>query len=427
LQAYESMDKRFLKFLTEHHNYPHGEPIPLDLDARDILFKNDVDRKCLEVRRADNTIHTSYFVGIDWLCKEEAIFVKPKIIFQNSGVTKETDFIKMLFQCLRFQHIENELQDLFELKWDSPAVEIDQKDDLLTPLLIVEFLRLLKIIVRKGLKKSYYKVQANLRGSIKGKVLVSRTIKENTWKNKHLSTVCSYDVFGLDGLENRLLKLTMSYIKRYLPVFQTFKSDANLANLFNYVTPAFEGISENVDVNEIQHGKTNPFYKEYKDAIKIAKLILRRYGYNISNVSSQTIKTPPFWIDMSKLFELYVFGLLKEEFKDKLIYHPTYNGKELDFLLLDPPMVIDAKYKPRYEYTSVLDDARQLSGYSRMTKVYEYLNYPKDKILDCLIIYPNQISGSNDLSNFKEIITRPDSQMKEYVNFFKIPVALPMV
>lgn len=123
-----------------------------------------------------------------------------------------------------------------------------------------------------------------------------------------------------------------------------------------------------------------------------------------------------------------VLGLLKEQFKEKVIYHPTYNRKELDFLLTDPPMVIDAKYKPRYENnTSVLDDARQLSGYSRMRKVYEYLDYPNDKVLDCLIIYPNQKTGYNDLSNFNELIKRPESQIGEYINFFKIPVRLPMI
>jgi hypothetical protein len=90
-------------------------------------------------------------------------------------------------------------------------------------------------------------------------------------------------------------------------------------------------------------------------------------------------------------------------------------------------MVIDAKYKPRYLYTSVLEDARQLSGYSRMHKVYDALKFEKDKIIDCLIIYPNQESGNKNLSKFSELMEEPDSAIREYVNFYKIGIELPVV
>jgi 5-methylcytosine-specific restriction endonuclease McrBC regulatory subunit McrC len=56
------------------------------------------------------------------------------------------------------------------------------------------------------------------------------------------------------------------------------------------------------------------FFKEYNSAIKISKIILKRFSYNISKVSDTKYKTPPFWIDMTKLFELYLFKKLKEVF-----------------------------------------------------------------------------------------------------------------
>ncbi len=424
--------------ITEHHKYPNGEPIPSEIDAdllhKEILFQNDPEKICVEIRK-DNTLHTHYYIGVDWISADNVIYVAPKLNTKitdpqsaNDGSTlKETDFIKMLFHCLKYQDIANELDELFEIKWEYPKIEIEQKRDLLTPLLVVQFLGLLKIIVRKGLKKSYYKIEHNLNSRVKGRVLVGKTLKENIFKNKNLNTICSYDEFGLNGLENRLLKRTLSFIKSYLPVYATLNTDAYIQNLFNYITPAFEPVSEEININDIRYTKANPFYKEYEEAIKLAKMILKRYGYNISNVEKQTINTHPFWIDMSKLFELYVLGLLKEQFKGHVIYHPTYNSKELDYLLLSPPMVIDAKYKPRYLYTSVLEDARQLSGYSRMHKVYDALNYPKDKIIDCLIIYPNQESKNKDLSNFNALIKDSSSAIGEYVNFFKIGIELPVV
>lgn len=424
--------------LTEHHNYPKGEPIPLGINAdllnKEILFKSNPEKKCVVIKN-DNTLHTHYFIGVDWISEEKTIYVAPKLNTKiadsqaptNSRTLKETDFIKMLFHCIKYQDAAHELDELFEIKWDQTKIEIEQKRDLLTPLLVVQFLGLLKIIVRKGLKKSYYKIENNLISKVKGRVVLGKTLKENIFKNRNLNTVCSYDEFGLNGLENRLLKRTLSFIKSYLPVYATLNTDAYIQNLFNYITPAFESVSEEVNLNDIRYTKTNPFYKEYAEAMKLAKMILNRYGYNISNVEKHTIHTHPFWIDMSKLFELYVLGLLKEKFNNEVIYHPTYNSKELDYLLLSPPMVIDAKYKPRYSYTSVLEDARQLSGYSRMHKVYDDLKYSKDKVIDCLIIYPNQESENHDLSNFNELIKDSSSAIGEYVNFFKIGIVLPIV
>jgi len=432
------MSKLLFNTITEHHKHPHGEPIPegidVDLLQKEILFQNNPEKKCIEIKD-NNTLHTHYFIGVDWISNDKAICVTPKL---NSKIPdtpasldgidlKETDFIKMLFHCLRYQDIADEIDELFEIKWERPQIEIEQKRDLLTPLLVVQFLGLVKKIIRKGLKKSYYKIEHNLNSRIKGRVLVGKTLKENIFKNRNLNTICSYDEFSLNGLENRLLKRTLSFIKSYLPVYATLNTDVYIQNLFNYISPAFEPVSEEVNLNDIRFTKTNPFYKEYEQAIKLAKMILKRFGYNISNVEKQTINTHPFWIDMSKLFELYVLGLLKEQFRNQVIYHPTYNSQELDYLLLSPPMIIDAKYKPRYLYTSVLEDARQLSGYSRMHKVYDALNYPKDKIIDCLIIYPNQESNNKDLSKFSELIKDPNSSINEYVNFFKIGIELPVV
>lgn len=429
------MDNFLFDILSEHHKYPYGEPIPINTDIdslhREILFQGDIERKCIEIKK-DNTLHTTYYIGVDWISKDKAIYVAPKLNTKitntmDSSSVKETDFIKMLFHCLKYQDIANELDELFEIKWNLPQIEINQKRDLLTPLLVVQFLSLVKTIVKKGIKKSYYKVEHNLSSRVKGRVLVGKTLKENIFKNKNLNTVCSYDEFGLNGLENRLLKLTLSFIKRYLPMYATLSTEAYIQNLFNYISPAFDTVSEEVNLNDIKYSKPNPFYKEYEEAIKLSKLILKRYGYNTSNIDKQTITTHPFWIDMSKLFELYVLGLLKEQFQNQVIYHPTYNTKELDYLLQHPPMVIDAKYKPRYLYTSVLEDARQLSGYSRLHDVYNELKYSKDKIIDCLIIYPNQESDIYNLSKFNELIDNPKSKFIEYVNFFKIGIKLPVV
>jgi len=390
---------------------------------------------CFSILKKENGYHlnTGYCIGVDWIDKNNAIYIEPKL---NSRRKKkalqlvEIDYLSMLFSSLQYIDTSKSLNDLFEIKWKSPEIEITQRKDLLTPLLVIQYLGLLKTIVRKGLKKSYYKVEHNLNSRVKGKVLIGQTIKQNTLKNKQLYTFCNYDEFGINGLENRLLKKALVYIKRYLPNLNGINSNIITADLFNYISPAFEDVSDEIELSEIKHSKTNAFYKEYSEATRLAKLILKRYGYNITNVEKETISTPPFWIDMSKLFEYYVLGLLKKQF-------PNYNevqfqfisrGHELDYLLKSDngnKMVIDAKYKPKYKYIKSIDkeDFRQISGYSRLKKVYKELGKNESEIIDCLVIYPDLEIKENDLSNIKSSKNR----IEKYVGFYKVGVKLPLL
>lgn len=398
------------------------------------FFKERGSISCFSIIKKENNYHlnTGYCIGVDWIDKKHAIYIEPKL---NSRRKKEEvqlveiDYLSMLFSSLQYIDTSKDLNDLFEIKWKSAEIEITQQKDLLTPLLIIQYLGLLKTIVRKGLKKSYYKVEHNLNSRIKGKVLVGQTIKQNTLKNKQLYIYCKFDEFGINGLENRLLKKALVFIKRYLPNLNVINSNIITVDLFNYITPAFEDVSDEIELNEIKHSKTNAFYKEYSEATRLAKLILKKFGYNITNVEKETISTPPFWIDMSKLFEYYVLGLLKNQF-------PNYNevqfqfiskGHELDYLLnsSDIKMIIDAKYKPKYKHIKSIDkeDFRQISGYSRLKKVYKELGKNETEIIDCLVIYPDLEVKENDLSNLKS----SKSRIEKYVGFYKLGVKLPIL
>lgn len=412
----------------EHHHYYYDDVASendFQILPKPILFLQKKDCVCFEINDYTRKIHTNYYVGVDWLIEnEKAIYIEPKL---NKNTNQQTDYIGMLFLALKHQEITKHT-DLFEIKWDKNFIEIEQYQDLLTPLLVVQYLRLVKEIVRKGLKKSYYKVEKNLYTKVKGKVLVSQTIKRNLVKNKPINTFCSYEEFGLNGLENRLLKKTLVLIQYYLPNIKNIQSEKYTSEIFNYITPAFEFVSEEVNLHDIKHTKTNAFYKEYEEAIQLAKLILKRFGYNITNTQERTIKTPPFWIDMSKLFELYVYGKLKERFIEigEVVYHQKFNGLEPDFILKSKDgkykMIIDAKYKPRYNSQNIeLEDIRQVSGYSRLKSIYKYLNIETNQVIDCLIIFSDQDSERQSFKNDFDMI-----EIKDYAHFYKIGIELPI-
>lgn len=395
----------------------------------DVFFLKRTDVKCLELKVSQGNVrlHTNYYVGIDWLKKNEtAIYVAPKL----NEETKETDYFKMLFSCMKHPEIAGYSQDLCEIKFDEPYIEINQKQDLITPLLMIRYLQVLKSVVRKGLKKSYYRVEQNLSSKIKGKVLVSKTLKKNILRNRPNKTICNFEVYGIDSIENKILKCALKFVEFYLAKYRQF-SDCFLPHL-SFCKPAFYEVDDShFDLNLIKKIKINAFFKEYKEALDLAEMIIKRFGYNIREMDKKVVRVPPFWIDMPKLFELYVLGLLKEQYGSKIQFQAKGNYGEPDFLLIteSEKMVIDTKYKRIYqnndEYQNRFnsDDIRQICGYARDRKILKRLGYTdedmQDIVVDCLIIYPDQNSSEILPKNLKV------HSIDQFTKFYKIPVKLP--
>jgi 5-methylcytosine-specific restriction enzyme subunit McrC len=425
------MECKVLKY-WEHYN---GTIKELDLlfDQPNYSYnfkKNKEDGFCFSLQHNNNDwkLNSGYYVGLTWLDKNKsALLINPKLNSKNPLELDgfQIDYYKMLFSCLQHPEVANEIEKLFEIKWEEPTIEIESQEDILTPFLIIQYLTLVKAIVRKGLKKSYYKVEKNLHSKIKGKVLISNTIKHKLVKNKPLNTFCQFEEFGVNGLENRLLKKTLLFIQKYLPHRLKENQFHYFGETINYITPAFEQVDNKIDIRDLKFTKNNAFYKEYEEAIKLAKIILKRFSYNISNTENKKIATHPFWIDMSKLFELYTLGMLKDCFANEVKYHFTHYGNELDYILksVDFQMVIDAKYKQYELYKVKNEDVRQVSGYARLEKVYKYLEKTYPESIDCLIIHPDI---NNGLEDFKSVNFKLHS-VKDYLGVYKIGIKLPLI
>jgi 5-methylcytosine-specific restriction endonuclease McrBC regulatory subunit McrC len=229
------------------------------------------------------------------------------------------------------------------------------------------------------------------------------------------------------------------FVQKYLALFPNYSK--YVADIVNYFYPAFQNVDENINLSELKKIKYNSFFKEYKETLHIASLILKRFGYNIKEIDKQynKVKVPPFWIDMSKLFELYVLGLLKEKYHNQIKYQIQGIYGQPDFILLsfDKRMIIDAKYKIKYhvdfdklrknDRDNLAKDIRQLSGYARVTKILKKLGCKtedeQNTVIDCLIIYPNpDLSTSEVLSdNLKS------NPIKGFLKFYKMEVRLPQI
>lgn len=372
-----------------------------------------------------NRFRSGYFIGLTWLANTgKALYITPKL----DTCMFQIDYLQMLSESLKHTEILKYSDNLFKIEFDKPKIKITKQQDLITPLIIVYFLQIVHVIVRKGLKKGYYNVDTNLFAKVKGKVLVSQTLKQNIFKNKSLNNVCSYDEFGLNIKENRIIKKALLFVVRYLKLNNQNNND--FSKLLSFILPVFSQITDEIDINEIKSIKKNPFYSEYSKAIDLSKILLKRFGFNINIIEkNEVIEVSPFWINMPLIFELFVLGKLKKALGNKeIIFQSSSNYGEIDFLrkTKDKETIIDTKYKTFYKDRYDIDDIRQLSAYARDKGTLKKLDILPEKwvdtVLDCLIIYPDQTANDYlDEENFKK------TSIKQFEKFYKVGISIPEI
>ena len=235
-----------------------------------------------------------YYIGYRWIDeqKEEYICISPK---ESNG--KQADYLKMFLTCLKDPIVSKKMDDCYEIKFNEKWIKIKDNKDEMTPFLILHFLSVVKKISQKGLKKGYIKVTENLTSKIKGKILVNQTIKHNHFKNRLDKTVCNHQIFTIDCLENKILKTAMMQSSKYL---HGIDNRDEISKLLNYNLSSFELVnSKDINNSDFAKIKHSPFYKEYKEALRLAQMIFKRFGFTLnSSHSSNNYKIPPFYIDM---------------------------------------------------------------------------------------------------------------------------------
>lgn len=388
---------------------------------------------CLRLTRKADVVRAtgSYFVGVDWIKEEDvAVQVSPKL---NDGF--EIDYVRMLNEALTETDNYKHLKDLLTIHFEKPSIRISQQQDLLSIFLITEYLNVLHRIVRKGLKRSYYRVEETLNNKVKGRIQVGRTIQRSLAKGRITDNVCRYQVYDIDSPANRILKKALAFCRKQVGVYRNTLDTSVLERKIRQIKPYFERVSDEISVKSMRTFKGNPVFKEYYTAVEYAQLLLRRFSYDITLAGKKEIDTPPFWIDMSKLFELYVYSKLRTVFtgRKEVQYHVKKRRQELDYLLKPAkwaePYVVDAKYKPRYGEREdiTIDDAREVSGYARLSWVYSELDMDADAVapIKCLIIYPDQ--EQEERFTFSKTDEPQFEKVSEYVRFYKVGIKLPVI
>ena len=396
----------------------HGQlPVSKKEDKYDRL---ELVEWCKRTDFLPEAYYASYKIGAEWIDEQESLIVTTK------HKMEQIDFVRMFMTCFTSDLSLASFSTIYEIYIDKPSIKAPALQSVVSPLLVLHFLGVVSRI--KELKKGYVSRSENLK-KVKGRISILKNERQNIAIRRYDRVFCEYDEYSADIPENRLIKKALLFSQRLLQGLN--ERSAAVAKLrLNKSLALFSEVSDKVEIKQVKRLRAHKLFTNYNEAIRLAKLILRLFDYNISKVGSNEGKVVPFWLNMSLLYEHYVYGLLHEAYRERITYQ--FKGKTgfPDFLYKSKEYkaILDTKYIPKYEEKSLDKDVvRQLSGYGRDLRILTHFEYKDVSPIPCIIIYPKEGKRKNNPFLGNNLRMLCGESLKDYLEFYKIEVSLPTI
>lgn len=231
---------------------------------------------------------------------------------------------------------------------------------------VIRFVALAKEVCKKNLKQQSICKEENLVGKVKGRVLINKQIKQNLCRGQYHKTYCAYNFLSDNIKENVILKYTLHLCSK-LEIADSLREDIMFCNRVLSKVPL-----KKCNINDFVGLKSNGVFRQYKQAMDAAKVIIRRYyiSYDQSCENGNDINgkikvadysVEPYFIDMNLLFEYYCRALFRRAIN-------TYNQKNNEYILQIEPITGENK--------KLFEDGTDISKF-----------YMKEYIPDILVKY----------------------------------------
>ncbi len=388
--------------------------------------------KCLGIASNNETLEAAYYIGATWIQENKiAAIVKPKI--QN------IDYLKMFADALAVD-TENEsdyFSKCYGIDFDKPAIDVETSFNIITPLILIHYISVLNKLTKNGLKKGYVYREENLQSKVKGHLLFQKHLRKNVIYKREDKAFCGLLEYTVDIPENRLLKKALIFTNIAINNYESLTKQSvfeKIRNSINHELSILSNVSEEIEISEVQSIGFNKLFAGYKEAVSLAKTILRKFDYSLQNTEEKETKTLPFWIDMPRLYELYVYNYLSKYYPNQVMFQVDgYMGTAADYIIKDKGIILDAKYKPRYENGNggIIPDIREMSGYARDEKILRNFDNPYAPEVPCIILYPSCYDEMEKVEDegtgkFEGELSKA-KKIKPYRDFYKMRIDLPIV
>jgi 5-methylcytosine-specific restriction enzyme subunit McrC len=392
------------------------------LDLRETYTSMPVEQLALN-RGDDGFWWSSYYIGLSEI-NGQHIEVLPKL--------ENLDFMSLFSFALLYQPSSEYFSSCYDINWENEIFASTELYNILTPLLVMQYLNILDKLVGKGLKRDYITIEDNLHSKIRGKLRPISNWRKNELKKKEDYFYCQYQVFSANIPVNRLLKKALDISLLLLGNVRSRSSNmTGLAFLSSKMKliEAFRDIDSNIRLESVRNYKFDKLNMYYSEAIKLANCIIRHQDNALTDGSGKK-KVPLFWIDMSRLYEVYVLGILQTHYPDKILFQVKGSyGTQCDYLHIGEGIVLDAKYKLWYSsyngrrshVDSMIADIREISAYARDE---HFLSLMKNDVTTpiCIIIHPDE-----ETTNLGTVLSDSvkNNKVEGYKDFYRLSIDLP--
>lgn len=392
------------------------------LDLRKTHTSMPIEQLALN-RGDDGYWWSSYYIGITEI-NGQHIEVLPK--------SKDLDFMSLFSFALLYQPSSEYFSSCYDINWEKEIIASTELYNILTPLLVMQYLNILDKLVGKGLKRDYITIEENLHSKIRGKLRPIANWRKNELKKKEDYFYCQYQVFSANIPINRLLKKALDISLLLLGNVRSRSNNmTGLAFLSSKLklVEVFKNIDSKVRIESVRNYKFDKLNMYYSEAIKLAKCIIRHQDNALTDGSVKK-KVPQFWIDMSRLYEVYVLGLLQTHYPNQILFQVKGNYEtQCDYIHVGEGIILDAKYKLWYSTyndrrshaKSLIADVREISAYARDERFLSLMNKKLSTPI-CIIIHPDQ-----ETTKLETVLSDSvkNNKVEGYRDFYRLGIDLP--
>ena len=365
-------------------------------------------KETLGVHHAQGGLCPGNFIGMVWIGEDNN-----RVVLRVNSKFEGMNYIRMFCECAADPTVSEHFNCLHF--WEDDLIDTPRSEDF-SLLIAVAYLRELKALCSRHLRRHFLRERQNFAGKVKGKILAGENLRRNVLRCRPDRVYCEYQSVSDDILENRILRAALERAARYVASnkINTKSVKEELPRVQEWIRLCRSrlcGVSiAPIRPRDFAAARKRGVFAHYARPLQLAKAVLRQLGFNPQTELNESTKTPPYAINSEELFERFAELKLREHYGERLtaLYGKQQNvsgGKNgdntfnvsvrPDFYVQsdgndDSAQIIDAKYKRVIPCNGEPDqgDMYQVVAYSRHQKLLKKIGDENAAPLVALI-YPS--------------------------------------
>ena len=277
---------------------------------------NSKEEKILGLYEKGGGYAPGNFIGMVWIGEGES-----RVVLRVDSKFEGMNYVRMFCECAEDPKVSDNLHCLHLGEGDLIDAP-DSKDFSL--LIAVAYLRELKALCSRHLRRHFLRERQNFAGKVKGKILAGENLRRNVLRCRPDRVYCEYQSVSDDILENRILRAALERAARYVArnKIKTESVKEELPRVQEWIRLCRSrlcGVSiAPIRPRDFAAARKRGVFAHYARPLQLAKAVLRQLGFNPQTELNESAKTPPYAINSEELFERFAELKLREHYGERL-------------------------------------------------------------------------------------------------------------